>query len=308
MTYSILALDPEAGEIGVAVQSHFFAVGSCVPWAQAGVGVVASQSIVEPAYGVRGLSLMAQGRSPQQVLDSLLADDAGAPTRQVAMLGVSGAGATHTGPGCIGHAGHCVRQHSRTQANLVAAPQVWTAMAEEFEGAAGSLAQRLLAALRAGEAQGGDLRGQQAAALKVVRTVATGDLNADVVVDLRVDDADRPLDELDRLLTASQTLAGLLRLLQTPGLLIGEFAVAEETLTDALGELDRAQTLAGVSNAEPTVWKGLLLARAGRTDAARSCFASAGRVNPRTAELLRRLAAAGMWTRDPAELETLLPP
>ncbi|GEL19873.1 DUF1028 domain-containing protein [Pseudonocardia asaccharolytica] len=308
MTYSILAIDPEAGEIGVAVQSHFFAVGSCVPWAQAGVGVVASQSLVEPVYGVRGLSLMAQGCSPQQALESLLADDAGAPTRQVSMLSVSGAGATHTGTGCIGHAGHCVRQHSRTQANLVSSPSVWTAMAEEFEGASGSLAQRLIAALRAGEAQGGDLRGQQAAALRVVRIVATGDLSTDVVVDLRVDDADRPLDELDRLLTASQALSGLLRLLQTPGLLVGEFDVAEQTLTDALGELDRAQAIVGPGNGEPTVWKGLLLARAGRTDAARSCFVSAGRANPRAAELLRQLAAAGMWTRDPTELEKLLPP
>jgi uncharacterized Ntn-hydrolase superfamily protein len=307
VTYSILAIDPAAGQIGVAVQSHFFAVGSSVVWARPGVGVVATQSIPEPSYGVRGLALMARGDAPEQVLDSLLSEDADSATRQVSMLHVSGTGAGHTGSACIGFAGHDQSAHSRAQANLVASPAVWPAMTKAYENADGTLAARMLTALHAGENQGGDLRGQQAAALMVVRTTPTGDLNEDVVLDLRVDDALRPLDELARLLTASQALAGLLRLLRTEGLLTGEFSGTCGDVEAALDELERAQSLAGPDNREPTIWRGLILARAGRRVEARVCFATAGHTMPRAAQLLRKLAAAGMWTRDPTEFEELLP-
>lgn len=306
MTYSILGVDPVGGEIGVAVQSHFFAVGSRAVWARPGVGAVATQSIVEPAYGLGGLALMERGWTPDRALARLLADDERAATRQVALLAVSGAGATHTGSDCIGFAGHAVSAHCRAQANLVVSNTVWTAMVAEFETAAGSLAERLLAALQRAQQLGGDLRGQQAAALVVVRTEPRGDLNDDVVVDLRVDDSDHPLDELARLLSISHGPRDLLRLLQTDGLFTGEFAAAPHAVTAAVETLDRAQALGGPDNTEPTVWKGLLLARAGRPDEARTCFAEARQATPRIVELLRRLAEAGMWTRDPAELEALL--
>ncbi|SHK97376.1 Uncharacterized conserved protein, Ntn-hydrolase superfamily [Pseudonocardia thermophila] len=307
MTYSILGLDPQAGQIGVAVQSHFFAVGSQVAWARPGVGVIATQALVEPTYGSRGLELLAAGASPQDALDALLAADPHADTRQVAMLTVSGDGATHTGAGCIGFAGHAVSAHARAQANLVASTDICAAMTDAFESAVGPLAERLIAALCAAEEHGGDLRGQQAAALRVVRTEPTGNAVEDVVVDLRVDDAVRPLDELARLLIRSRALAGLLRLLQTPGLLTGEFRASEPAVAAALDELDRAQALAGPDNTEPLVWKGLLLARAGRTEEARVCFGAARRTIPRLGLLLRRLAAAGMWTRGTAELDALMP-
>jgi uncharacterized Ntn-hydrolase superfamily protein len=306
VTYSIIGVDPTAGHIGMAVQSHFFAVGGQVVWARPGVGAVATQSIVEPSYGSRGLELLEAGVSPRDALASLLAADPGAATRQVAIVDVSGAGATHTGAGCIGFAGHAVSDHARAQANLVASPEIGTAMVDTFEAATGSLAERMVAALRSAEERGGDLRGQQAAALRVVRTAPTGRATEDVVVDLRVDDARRPLDELQRLLTTSGALSGLLRLLETDGLLIGEFHASVAVVAEALAELDRAYALAGRDNAEPLVWKGLLLARAGRGDEARACLALARRSIPRVDQLLHQLAAAGMWTRGAAELDELL--
>lgn len=306
MTYSILGLDPAAGQIGVAVQSHFFAVGSRTVRARAGVGVVATQSVVEPSYGPRGLDLLARGVSPREALAELLARDPRASARQVAVLGVDGAGATHTGRDCIGFAGDAVSEHARAQANLVASPAVPAAMTDAFERAAGSVAERLVAALRAAEECGGDLRGQQAAALVVVRTEPTGRADEDVVVDLRVDDAARPLDELERLLVRSSALRGLVALLETEGLLVGEPTASVESVAEALAELHRAELLAGPGNGEPAVWRGLLLARVGRAEEARACFARARPSVPRIEELLDRLAAAGMWTQEPAELRSLL--
>jgi uncharacterized Ntn-hydrolase superfamily protein len=196
-TYSIVARDPDSGELGVAVQSHWFSVGSIVPWAEAGVGVVATQSIAEPAYGPRLLERLRAGEEPQAALAALLADDEMARFRQVAAVAADGRVAVHTGNGCIPYAGHLEGAEFTAQANLMASADVWPAMAAGFHGSAGPLARRLLAALSAAEAAGGDVRGRQSAALLVVP--AEGE-RWRTVADLRVEDHPEPLVELSRLL------------------------------------------------------------------------------------------------------------
>jgi uncharacterized Ntn-hydrolase superfamily protein len=196
-TYSIVAQDPETGAVGVAVQSHWFNVGAVVTWARAGVGAVATQSIAEPAYGVRLLDRLEAGARPQAALDEVLADDAQAGYRQVAVVGVGGDVAVHTGGECIAYAGHQAGHGYSAQANMMAAQDVWPAMAQAYERAAGPLQRRLAAALHAAEAAGGDVRGRQSAALLVVP--AAGE-SWEWLVDVRVDDHPEPLHELDRLL------------------------------------------------------------------------------------------------------------
>jgi uncharacterized Ntn-hydrolase superfamily protein len=197
-TYSIIARDPATGELGVAVQSHWFSVGSIVSWARAGVGAVATQSIAEPAYGPRLLDRLAAGEAVDDALGTELADDEPARFRQVAVVDSAGRVAVHTGEGCMPHAGHVIGDAFSAQANLMASPEVWPAMAAAFRSAVGdALARRLLAALDAAEAAGGDVRGRQSAALLVVP--AEGEPWRSTV-ELRVDDAPDPLAELRRLL------------------------------------------------------------------------------------------------------------
>ncbi len=196
-TYSIVAHDPGTGAVGVAVQSHWFNVGAVVTWARAGVGAVATQSIAEPAYGVRLLDRLEAGIPPQAALDEVLAGDPQAMYRQVAVVSVSGDVAVHTGADCIAYAGHEAGRGFSAQANMMASPDVWPAMAQAYERAAGPLQRRLAAALHAAEAAGGDVRGRQSAALLVV----PGEGEAwEWNVDVRVDDHPEPLHELDRLL------------------------------------------------------------------------------------------------------------
>ncbi len=197
MTYSIVAHDHETGAVGVAVQSHWFNVGAVVTWARAGVGAVATQSIAEPAYGVRLLDRLQAGVTPQAALDELLAGDAQAAYRQVAVVGVGGDVAVHTGGDCIAYAGHEAGRGFSCQANMMASQDVWPAMATAYQRAAGPLQRRLAAALHAAEAAGGDVRGRQSAALLVVPPAGEG---WEWLVDVRVDDHADPLGELDRLL------------------------------------------------------------------------------------------------------------
>jgi uncharacterized Ntn-hydrolase superfamily protein len=199
-TYSVVARDAATGDLGVAVQSHWFSVGSLVTWAEAGVGAVATQSFVDPAYGPLGLGLMRAGKSAREALDGLLAADAGRDVRQVAMVDAKGVVAVHTGKKCIEAAGHATGAGWSVQANLMASERVWPAMARAMEQARGDLAERMLAALEAAEAAGGDIRGRQSAALLVVRGASSGRPWADRAVELRVEDHPRPLEELRRLL------------------------------------------------------------------------------------------------------------
>ena len=199
-TFSIVARDSVTGDMGVAVQSHWFGVGSLVAWAKAGVGVVATQSFVNPSFGPKGLALMANGLTPKMAVTNLLDLDPGKEVRQVAMLNAQGDVFAYTGKNCIEFAGQEMGRNFSVQANLMEKSTVWPAMAKAFKTTKGTLAERLLAALDAAQAEGGDIRGKQAAALIVVKAEGSGNIWEDTIVNLRVDDSDDPIKELHRLL------------------------------------------------------------------------------------------------------------
>lgn len=196
-----MALDPERGELGVATQSKFLAVGGVVPWAKAGVGAIATQSWANTSYGPRGLELLGRGASPQEALETMLSDDPERESRQVGVVNAQGRAATYTGAECFAWAGGRAGRLYACQGNILAGPETVDAMAETFETTAGrELAERLVAALEAAQAAGGDKRGQQSAAVVVVKEAGGyGGFN-DRYLDLRVDDHARPIEELGRLL------------------------------------------------------------------------------------------------------------
>ncbi|HEY7415747.1 MAG TPA: DUF1028 domain-containing protein [Ktedonobacteraceae bacterium] len=200
MTFSIVARDTQTGEMGIAVQSKFLAVGAVVPWARAGVGAIATQALANTSYGTRGLELLASGHSARQTLDALLEDDPGRSDRQVGIVAATGEPVTYTGSQCFSWAGGITGEHFACQGNILVGEDTVKAMARTFEQTGGVLCDRLIAALAAGQAAGGDSRGQQAAALLVVRERGGyGGFN-DRFIDLRVDDHPAPIAELQRLL------------------------------------------------------------------------------------------------------------
>lgn len=198
-TFSIVAYDPGTGELGVAVQSKFLAVGAAVPWAKAGVGAVATQSYANTAYGPEGLKLLAQGLPPEAVIQRLTSPDPDKDLRQVGIVDARGRAAAFTGAKCFPWAGHLIGENFACQGNILASGKVVEAMAEAFARTRGTLAERLLSALEAAQDAGGDRRGQQSAALLVVKEKGGyGGFN-DRYVDLRVDDHPRPIEELKRI-------------------------------------------------------------------------------------------------------------
>jgi uncharacterized Ntn-hydrolase superfamily protein len=252
-TYSIVARDPEGGAIGVAVQSHWFSVGSVVSWGRAGVGAVATQSIAEPAYGPRLLAALEAGERPQAALDRLTGEDDAARFRQVAVVDSSGEVAVHTGDGCIEFAGHVSGDGFSVQANMMSSPDVWPAMAKAYSAARGSLARRLLAALEAGEAAGGDVRGRQSAALLVVP--ADGDWWL-AEAELRVEDHPEPLAELSRLLDLHDAYALASE---------GDDLTGQGRGDEAADRYRRAAELAP-DNEELQFWGGLSLMQSGELE------------------------------------------
>jgi uncharacterized Ntn-hydrolase superfamily protein len=210
-TFSIVGHDPATGDLGVAVQSRFFAVGAVVPWVRAGVGAIATQAGTNTSYGPRGLALLADGRDAPAVLGELLRDDPAVAVRQVGIVDAHGRAAAHTGPDCLEWAGHVTGPHFSAQGNILAGPQVVEAMARAFTAGGGDLADRLLAALQAGQAAGGDRRGMQSAALQVARADAGYNGWTDRYVDLRVDDHVDPIAELQRLLALQRAFHARLR-------------------------------------------------------------------------------------------------
>jgi uncharacterized Ntn-hydrolase superfamily protein len=261
--------------------------------ADAGVGAIATQSFVEHSYGPLGLRLMADGCSAPDALAALLAKDADAAGRQVAMVDVHGKIGVHTGDGCVAEAGHEVSAGVSAQANMMLRPGVSSAMIEAYERVDGDLAARLLAALDAAEAVGGDVRGRQSAAMRIVAGSATGRYLDDVIADLRVDDHVDPLGELRRLNDINRAFAGFLSLLATEGLMAGEFHADAQTVRDALAQLAWMQQAAGETNLEPTVWTGVLLARMGKSDEAAEHFERAVRAHLGFAPFIRQLHANG---------------
>ena len=275
-TYSIVARDAATGEVGVAVQSHWFSVGSIVSWARPGVGAVATQSIGEPSYGPNALDLLAAGVEPAEALKRLTAADERARFRQVAVVDAAGRVAVHTGEGCIAFAGDQTGDGYSVQANMMASPAVWPAMAEAFEAAEGPLSRRLLAALRAAEAAGGDARGRQSAAMVVAP--AEGEPWR-LSVDLRVEDHPEPLDELERVLD----LQDAYRLANR-----GDNLAGQGRHEEASALYRRAAELAPGSH-ELLFWSGLAAAQGGDMDTALRRVREAIALQPGWAELLDRL-------------------
>jgi uncharacterized Ntn-hydrolase superfamily protein len=296
-TYSIVARDPATGEIGVAVQSHWFAVGSIVAWAEAGAGAVATQSFIEPAYGPRGLALMREGMAAPAALEQLVAQDAQRAGRQVAMIDASGRVSAYTGATAIAAAGHQIGRGYATQANMMANATVWPAMAEAFERTGGALVDRLLAALDAAERAGGDIRGRQSAALIVVKATGSGRpwVGADRLFDLRVDDHPQPVVELTRLVRLQRAYAHANR---------GDELMTEKRVEAALAEYAAASRLAP-EIAELPFWHAVTLASIGREAEAQPIFRAVFAREPVWADLLLRLPAAGLFPDDRALIERI---
>jgi uncharacterized Ntn-hydrolase superfamily protein len=297
LTYSIVARDKETGELGVAVESHYFQVGPVVPWALAGVGAVATQSMVNISFGPLGLEYMRNGYTAGQALKALLAADDQPESRQVALVDAAGNVAVHTGEKCIPAAGHRAGDGFTVQANLMEKDTVWDAMYEAFTATREPLAERMMAALEAAEAEGGDIRGKQSAGMLVVTGKPTGHSWEDRVIELRVEDAPDPIKELRRLLRvkrAYMTLNDSERLDQN-----GEKAAALEAL--------RAATKMAPEMVEIQFWAGLTLAEAGHLDEGCELMMHAVRKDRRWIETLHRLVAVDRLKADLAErVETQL--
>lgn len=295
-TFSIVARDARTGEIGVAVQSHWFSVGSSVPWAEAGVGAVATQSFVDPSYGKLGLELMRAGRSAPSTLAGLLAADEHPELRQVAMIDAQGRVAAHTGHKNIAFAGHIVGDQFSVQANMMASEKVWPAMEKAFRNAKGDLAERMLAALDAAQAQGGDIRGKQSAALIVVSGKPTGKAWLDRLFDVRVDDSPEPLKELRRLVEVNRAYNHMNA---------GDLATERKDDAGAVREYSAAQRLQP-DNAEMAYWHAVGLVGMGRVDEALPLFKRAFQLHPGWRTITPRVAKAGLLTSDPKVLDRIM--
>ena len=289
-TYSIVAMDSATGQLGVAVQSHWFSVGSVVTFAEPGVGAVATQSFVEPAYGPRALALMRTGVAAPEALAALLRADADSQVRQVAIIDADGRVAAHTGSRNIPAAGHRVGTRYSVQANLMRDDAVWPAMSRAFETARGDLADRMLAALEAAEASGGDIRGKQSAAMIVV----SGHRAArpwQKLIDIRVEDSGDPLGELRRLLRVARAYQAATD---------GDNYVTSGKVDSALAAYGRAATILpdSATNGELVYWQAVTLTDLGRTDEAVPLFRRAFAQDESWIELLWRLPRVGLLQAD----------
>lgn len=295
-TYSIVARDAATGELGVAVQSHWFSAGTIVPWAEPGVGAVATQSSADPEYGPLGLTLMRSGKDASQALSALIGIDENANVRQVGMVDANGGVANHTGDKSIVEFCDLVGDGYTVQANLMWKPTVCEAMAAAYEAADGDLGERLMAALEAGEGEGGDIRGKQSAALLVV----SGDIAEPAwggrVYDLRIDDHPKPLLELRRLLTMNHAYNLLSE---------GDNYFAEGNIEEAVAAYGAAEALLP-DNHEMVFWHAVALADAGRVEQALPLFAKAFEMWPKWRELVPRLPASGSLSEDPELVATIL--
>ena len=295
-TYSIVAFDEETGELGVAVQSHWFSVGFLVPWAKAGVGAVATQSFVKVDYGPEGLNRMENGQSAEEALNSLLAEDEGEAVRQVAMIDVKGSVAAHTGTKCIYAAGHQIGKNYSVQANLMEKETVWPSMANAFERSNGDLADKMMVALEAAEAEGGDIRGKQSAAMLIVSGNPTGIPWKDVVMDIRVDDHAEPLKELKRLIRIHRAYQHANK---------GDHYLELEEIEKALVEYEKASEFYP-ENPELPYWSAVTLASKGNLEQALPIFRDVFQKEPRLRILTPRLVNSGLLPNDPALIEAII--
>ena len=250
-TYSIVARDVKTGEMGVGVQSHYFSVGSVVSWGESGIGVVATQSLVNVSFGLRGLELLKQGKSPREALDILLAADEGRDVRQVAILDVQGRVAAHTGSKCIIHAGHIEGNNYSVQANMMLTDKVWSTMSETFESHGDlPLPERIVKTLASAETVGGDIRGKQSAAILIVAGKKVENKWEDKLIDLRVEDHEHPVEELSRVLKLYRAYKHMDE---------GDLAMEHQDMGTALKEYDSALELFP-KNLEMKFWTAITLA------------------------------------------------
>lgn len=282
-TYSIVARDSLTGQLGVAVQSHWFAVGALCPWAEAGVGAIATQSLVDPGYGALGLNLLRSGKNAQETLTELLAMDENHENRQVAIVDENGQTASHTGKNCITEAGHVSGNGWSVQANMMKNASVWPAMAKSFEAAKGDLAERMLAALFAAQEAGGDIRGKQSAALLVVDSQKTKKPWEHVLFNIRVDDHPEPLKELQRLIKIQRAY----HLMNE-----GDEFLGKKEFDNAMLKYQAAEEYAPQIDEIP-FWVAVTLANSGELEKALPIFKKVFGINPNWAELVKRLPAAG---------------
>lgn len=295
-TYSIVARDPETGEMGVAVQSHWFSVGSIVSWGEAGVGVVATQSFVNPAFGPDGLELLKSGMTAEQVVDKLIADDEGRDVRQLAIIDVNGKVKSYTGKNCIPGAGNIVGENYSVQANLMLNDKVPGAMSKAFEESTGPLAERLMSALFAAEEVGGDIRGKQSAAILVVKGRSTGQVWADRLIDLRVEDDPYPLDKLNRLLKIHRAYGHMNA---------GDLAVEQGDMELAMKEYSAAEKMFP-DNEEMKFWHATTLVNNGDLEGSLPLFKDVFKKNQNWKILTPRLVPIGLLNVSKEQLQKIL--
>ncbi|HWR51628.1 MAG TPA: DUF1028 domain-containing protein [Bryobacteraceae bacterium] len=295
-TYSIVARDATTGEIGVAVQSHWFSVGALVAWAEPGAGAVATQSFVDPSYGPLGIELMRAGKDAPSALKALLLSDPDRDSRQVAMVDAKGTVAVHTGAKCIPAAGHMTGNGFSVQANLMEKATVWPAMARAFESAKGDLADRMIAALEAAEREGGDIRGRQSAAILIVGPRPSGTPWNDRIFDLMVEDHPQPVAELKRLISMRRAYRHMDA---------GDACATAKDWPCAAREYGAAERLLP-GNAEVVFWHAAALATGGKVDDSLPLFRRVFAQEPKWAELVRRLPGVDLLPKDPRVMERIL--
>ena len=279
-TYSIVAKDANTGEMAVGVQSHWFSVGTLVSWGKSGVGVVATQSFVNPSYGPKGIELMENGVSAEEALKNLTDKDEGRDFRQAAMLDVNGSVNAFTGEKCIESAGHFVGENFSVQANMMLNDEVIPAMKKAFQDNSNlPLAERIIKVFEAAESVGGDIRGKQSAALIVVGAEKTSNVWEDKKIDLRVDDSSNPIKEIKRLLKVHRAYDHMNK---------GDLAIEENDMDKALSEYGKAQVLFP-ENHEMSFWKAIALLNNGKKEAARPILKKVFKENPNWKKLIYRL-------------------
>jgi len=295
-TFSIVVHDPHNGHLGVAVQSHWFAVGALCPWAEAGVGAIATQSLVDPSYGALGLNLLRTGQSAEETLAELLGKDNNRENRQVAIIDSNGHVATHTGKKCIAEAGHVSGAGYSVQANMMKYPTVWPAMAKAFENSTGDLADRLMAALLVAQSEGGDIRGKQSAAMLIVDDKKTDKPWEHILFNIRVDDNPDPLIELQRLLNVQRAY----HLMNE-----GDELLGKKDFEAAMLKYQAAEKFAPQIDEIP-FWVAVTLADSGELEKALPIFARVFKINPDWAETVKRLPKAGFLRDDQEMMQKIL--
>jgi len=295
-TFSIVARDTVTGEMGVAVQSHWFSVGTLVTWGEAGVGVVATQSFINASFGPRGLALLKNGLTPKQAIEMLIKNDNGRDVRQLAILDGKNPPANYTGEKCIPEAGGIVGKNFAVQANIMASKKVWPAMAKAFKSTKGPLAERMVAALVAAQKAGGDIRGKQSAALLVVKGKSTGKVWDDRLIDLRVDDSKTPIKELQRLLKVHRAYEHMNA---------GDLALTNGNTKLAMEEYSSAEKMFP-KNEEMKYWHAVTLANIGKLNEALPLFKTVFKQNKNWAILTPRLVGVGQLNVTKEQLKKIL--